>query len=142
MMLIKKIQIGKLLVEQKRISQTDMDTALIRQSISGRKLGQVLIELGLIEEEELMLLLSEQLKLPLISLKDFEFDLTIHALPESVARRFQCIILKKESNHLLIGMVDPQDMLALEELVEIIKQPIEIALVRESELEEAYKRIY
>ncbi len=142
-MVIKKIQIGKILVEKNRLSQTDLDTALIRQSITGKKLGQVLVELGLVKEEELVRLLSEQLQLPLISLQDFVFDpALIHLLPESVARRFHCIVLKKELDYILIGMVDPQDMLAFDELSEIIKQSIQIALVRESELKDAYNIIY
>jgi len=80
----KRIRIGDLLVEQKIISQSQLQEALTEQKKSGRKLGRVLIENGFIDEDRLLVLLSEQLDIPYVDLSRFELDPELVAcLPET-----------------------------------------------------------
>ena len=60
----KRVRIGDLLVEQKIISEAQLQAALAEQKKSGRKLGRVLIENGFVDEDKLLRLLSEQLDIP------------------------------------------------------------------------------
>ncbi|HLB58097.1 MAG TPA: GspE/PulE family protein [Gammaproteobacteria bacterium] len=131
----KKIHLGKLLLEQKLITQQQLDAAIAQQNLTGEKLGQTLVNMGFVSEDALLKLLSQQLDIPLVDVRNYSFDpAVVHLLPEFYARRFRCIILKKEATDFLIGIVDPMDLVASDELSRILKQPIRIALVRESDL--------
>jgi len=131
----KRIRLGDLLVSQKMISETQLQHALQEQKLSGRKLGASLIDLGYVEENALLTLLSEQLNIPFVELKQFRFDPDlIQSLPETAARRYRVMLLRRDDDGVLLGMADPTDIFGLDELQRIIKQPIKPAVVRESEL--------
>lgn len=132
---IKKIQLGKLLLDRKLITEDDLNKAIAEQKTSGHKLGQVMVDRGLIKEDALFRLLSEQLQIPYIDLKNYLINPDVlDILPEDYARRYHCIVLNKDEHGLLIGMSDPQDVLAYDDLVQILNQPIRLALVRDHDL--------
>ncbi len=131
----KKIRIGDLLVEHKVISEQQLGTALSDQKKTGRKLGHVLIENGYITEDQLLDFLSRQLKLPLIDLKHFKFRPdTVRLIPETFARRYRAIVLRDDTDGLLVGMADPTDIFGYDELARLLKRPIQQAVVREADL--------
>lgn len=131
----KRIRLGDLLVAQQMISEAQLQHALQEQKLTGRKLGASLVDLGYVEENALLSLLSEQLEIPFIDLKQFRFDQDlVQSLPETVARRYRVMLLKKDGDGVLLGMADPTDIFGLDELQRIIKLPIKAAVVRESEL--------
>jgi len=131
----KRIRIGDLLVEKNIISDTQLQDALREQKISGRKLGATLVELGYVEENALLNLLSAQLEIPFVELKQFRFDKDlVQKLPETSARRYRVILLREDADGLLLGMADPTDIFCLDELQRILQKDLKPAVVRESEL--------
>jgi len=99
---VKRIRIGDLLVAQQYITQDQLESALAEQKKTGLKLGRQLIELGFIEENSLLNLLSKQLGIPFVELKHFRFDKKlVQLLPESVARRFRVMVLSENSDGVL-----------------------------------------
>ena len=139
----KRVRIGDLLVEQKMISQAQLQEALAEQKKSGRKLGRVLVENGFVDENRLLILLSEQLDIPYVDLSRFELDPELVArLPETLARRHRALVLKETPSGLMVGMGDPTDIFAFDELVRILKTSIQIACVKESDLLRNVDRLY
>jgi len=131
----KKIRIGDLLVEHQIITQEILEQALSEQKKSGRKLGHVLIENGYVAEDQILEILSEQLKIPFIDLKHYKFNPEIvRKLPEVQARRFRAIPLAGDDHGLLVGMADPTDIFAYDEMSRLLRVPVRIAVVRESDL--------
>jgi len=131
----KRVRIGDLLVEHKVISQNQLQEALAAQKKSGRKLGRVLVEIGYVDEDRLLVLLSEQLDIPYVDLSRFELDPeVITRLPETLARRYRALVLKATPTGLLVGMGDPTDIFAFDELVRVLKTSVQIACVKESDL--------
>jgi len=131
----RRIRLGDLLVSQQYITQAQLDDALIAQKNTGRKLGRQLIDMEYVEENTLLSLLSEQLHIPFIELKQFRFDPDlVQMLPESIARRYRVVILSEDPDGLLLGMSDPTDIFGLDEINKVISQPLKPAVVRESEL--------
>ena len=131
----KRVRIGDLLVEHKMISQSQLQEALAEQKKSGRKLGRVLVENGYVDEDRLLVLLSEQLDIPYVDLSRFELDPEIITrLPETLARRYRALVLKATPKGLLVGMGDPTDIFAFDELVRVLKTSVQIACVKESDL--------
>jgi MSHA biogenesis protein MshE len=143
MVVRKKIRIGDLLVSEGIISEDQLMTALQTQKSSGRKLGRTLIELGYITEDRLLEFLSRQLRVPLVDLRLFKFDAElVKMIPETLARRFRVVALTRESSHLLVGMADPTDIFALDKLTAMLNQPVEPAVVRESDLLRSLDTVY
>lgn len=139
----RRIRIGDLLVEQKIISESQLQQALAEQKKSGRKLGRVLIESGFVDEDSLLMLLSEQLDIPYVDLSRFELDAElVGRLPETHARRYRALVLKETATGLLVGMGDPTDIFAYDELARILKTSIQIACVKESDLLHNIDRLY
>ena len=139
----KKIRLGDLLVSQKAISEEQLKHALAEQRKSGRKLGRVLIENGYITEDQLLEVLSRQLNIPHIDLKRYQYKPEIvRLIPETHARRFRVIALKEDSSGLLIGMTDPTDIFAYDELSRVLRRPLQLAIVNESELLKTIDRVY
>lgn len=138
-----KIKIGDLLVKNNVISAEQLQTAIDRQKQTGQRLGQVLIELGLVKEEQFLSYLSQQLQIPFVDLRRYNFDVSlIHRLRESYARRYRAIILADQGAQLLVGMADPMDIFASDELERILEQPIQPAVVKESELLSTLDLVY
>ncbi len=63
-------------------------------------------------------------------------------LPEGYARRFRAILLAEENEHYLVGMVDPLDIFAADELQHLLKKPLKFALVDEKELSYKLDQLY
>jgi MSHA biogenesis protein MshE len=130
-----KIRIGDLLVQNGVIAETQLQQALAKQRSTGQRLGRTLINLGFIQEDKFLGFLSEQLNLPFVDLRRYKFDnAVVQRLSETHARRFRVIALSEKNGLLLVGMADPTDIYAIDAIERILQQPIQQAVVRESEL--------
>ena len=139
----RKVRIGDLLVEHRIISESQLSAALAEQKKSGRKLGRVLIDHGYVQEDALLKLLSEQLDMPYIDLGTFELNPSVvQLLPETYARRYRALVLKETPTGLLVGMGDPTDIFAFDELARVLKRPLTLAVVKESDLLHAIDQMY
>ncbi|MBA1147181.1 type II/IV secretion system protein [Ectothiorhodospiraceae bacterium WFHF3C12] len=139
----KKIRIGDLLVQNKVISEGQLENALSEQKRSGRKLGRTLIDLGYISEQEMLDFLSRQLDIPHIDLRTYQYKPeTVRKLPETHARRFRALALKEEDDAFLVGMADPTDIFAYDELVRLLRKKVKLAVVREADLLRTIDAVY
>jgi MSHA biogenesis protein MshE len=139
----KKVRLGELLLDHKIITEEQLQTALAEQKRSGRKLGRVLTDLNLVREEKLHEVLAQHLQIPFIDVRQLTLDQqTVRLLPEVHARRFRSLVLQSDARGLLVGMSDPTDLMAYDELVNRLKQPLRIALVKEADLLKTMDVVY
>ncbi len=139
----KKIRLGDLLVEQKAITEAQLMAALDAQKSTGNKLGRELIESGYLTEEELLSILASQLNIEFIDIRNYSIDAeTAQRIPEVQARRFRVIALKDAPDHLLVGMTDPTNIYAYDEISRIVGKPISLAVVKEDDLLKAIDAVY
>jgi MSHA biogenesis protein MshE len=138
-----KIRLGDVLVAQKAISQDQLRIALEQQKKSGRRLGRVMVEQGFVNDEQICEAISRQLNIPFVNLKLYNFNLeVVRRLPEAQARRFRAIVLEERRDSMLVGMADPTDLFAYDELGRILRKDIEVAVVSEAVLLQTVDRIY
>ncbi len=131
----KKLRLGELLIQAGAITQQQLEEALTFQKKSGHKLGRALTETGAIGETELHEFLAQRLNIPYIDIGSIELDnATVKLLPEVQARRLRSLVLKAQRDHLLVGMADPTDLFAYDELCRQLNRKVDIALVNETEL--------
>jgi MSHA biogenesis protein MshE len=139
----KKIRIGDLLVQNQVITEEQLMTGLQRQKETGLRLGRTLIDLGYLDEDKFLDFLSQQLRIPFVDLRRYDFDVNlVQMLPESYARRYRAIVLSDERDGLVVGMADPMDIFAYDELERILQRPIKQAVVRETELLNTLDLVY
>jgi len=139
----KKIRLGDLLVEKGLITEDQLQHALGEQKKLGRKLGGTLVELGMIDEDSLLNLLASQLNIPLIDINNYNYSNDVaKLLPESIARRYRALVLEDRERDYLVVMADPTDIYALDEIQSKLSKPISQAIVRESDLLENFDLVY
>jgi MSHA biogenesis protein MshE len=139
----KKVRLGDLLIDHKLISQEQLEQALTDQKKSGQKLGRVLISDGYLTEDQMLEALSEQLKIPFVDLLHYKFNPDIIKLiPEIQSRRFRAVTLSADDKGILVGMADPTNIFAYDELSRILKKPIRLAVVREIDLLKTIDTVY
>ncbi|MGQ8366070.1 GspE/PulE family protein [Glaciecola sp. 1036] len=138
-----KIRLGDLLVQNGLITDDELQQALSEQRNTGRKLGATLISMALVSENQLLELLSQHLGVPMINLEDYRVNPNaVRLLPEIQARRYRALVLEDQGDTLLVGMSDPADINALDELSTKLPKPVEVAVVSESQLYIAYENYY
>ncbi|MFT6805478.1 MAG: MSHA biogenesis protein MshE [Glaciecola sp.] len=138
-----KIRLGDLLVQNNLINEEQLKTALSEQRQSGRKLGGTLIALNMVTEDQMLKLLSTHLNVPLINIDHYSIDPdAVKLLPEIQARRYRALVLDDKGDKLLVGMSDPGDINAVDDLSNRLPKPIEIAVVSETQLFAAYENFY
>lgn len=138
-----KVRLGEILLQQKLLSDEQLQLALAEQKRTGRKLGRIFVENGFVSEEQISGALAKQLNIPYINLKYQNVNAdTVRLLPETQARRFRAMALEDRGGTLLIGMADPTDLFAYDEISRLVKKNISLAVVNESELLQNIDRIY
>lgn len=138
-----KIRLGDLLVQKEIISEEQLMQALAAQKESGRKLGFMLIELGLVTENQLLSFLSQHLKVPLVDISKHNVQLAaVNMLPEVQARRHRALVIEDKGDRLLVAMSDPADLAAIDVLSRLLPKPIDVAVVSDSQLIQAYDNFY
>ena len=138
-----KVRLGEILVQQGLLSAEQLNAALDEQKRTGRKLGRIFVESGFLTEKQISEALARQLKIPFIDLVQFNTrPVVIQKLPEAQARRFRAIVLENRGNACLVGMVDPTDLFAYDEISRILQREIELAVVQEGSLLQIIDRTY
>jgi len=113
----RRVRLGEVLVEAGLITQTQLEQALQSQQATGERLGRVLVSMGLASQDAIAKAIASQLGLEYVNVQTTsiaEDVLTI--LPEAQIRRHQVLPLRAEGEALVIGMVDPLDVLALDDI--------------------------
>ena len=138
-----KIKLGDLLVKAKVITEDQLKQALTIQTEKGGKLGSVIINMGFITEELLLDTLATQLNLPFLDLNQYSVDADIvRKIPERIARRFRVIAIDLKDNKYIVGMVEPTDVLALDQITKILGNAVQVVLVKESGLVNVIDHVY
>src|SRR5581483_11947946 len=138
-----KIRLGEILLQQGLLTETQLKTALEEQKHSGRRLGRIFIDSGYLAEDQIGSALARQLQIPFINLKHFNIRPEVATrLPETLARRFRAIVLEDADATYRVGMADPTDLFAYDEIVRVLKRDIQLAVVSESLLLQTIDRVY
>ncbi|EJG1716086.1 GspE/PulE family protein [Vibrio parahaemolyticus] len=114
-------RLGDLLVEEGIVSEDQIQQALSAQRSTGQKLGDALIDLGFITEKQMLEFLSQQLGLPLIDLGRAPVDAdAVQILPEVHARRLRAMVVARNGDTLRVAMSDPADLFTQESLMNLL----------------------
>src|ERR1051326_8852527 len=136
-------RLGDLLVKEKIITPEQLDQAVKIQKESGARLGAALVKLGFLSDEDVTNFLSRQYGVPAINLSFFEIDpAVVKLIPEETAKRYQILPLSREGASLTIAMVDPTNVVAMDDIKFMTGFHIEPVVASESAIMEAIEKAY
>lgn len=130
-----KTQIGKILLEKKKISQSQLGQALKRQLVSGGRLASNLLDIGAASEEDLLGALGEQMGIPAVDLSRTVIPITaLKIIPERVAIDAKILPLKVDEERIFLAVGDPNDKQTLDEVTFVTGRKVEAYIALETRL--------
>ncbi|HEB74847.1 MAG TPA: hypothetical protein ENJ04_00655, partial [Nitrospirae bacterium] len=112
-----KQKIGELLIDLGILTQQDLDRALEEQKKTGDRLGATLIKMGLLSEEDLDYLLGRQLDIPSINLENYAPSPDLLALvPEKVIKKYMVLPISFDGKTLTVATASPRDLVLMDDL--------------------------
>ncbi|MCP1355310.1 type II secretion system ATPase GspE [Aneurinibacillus migulanus] len=140
---MEKKRLGDILIETGIISEVQLKEALDEQKNSKMKLGDVLLSKGFINEQQLIEILEFQLGIPHVSLYRYKLDASLSSiLPEDIAKRYLVVPLKRDEEKLTVAMVDPLDYFAIDEMRISTGCSIVPVIATKEEVQRAIARMY
>jgi type IV pilus assembly protein PilB len=140
---VSKRKLGELLIESGLLTIDKLKDALEAQKSTGKRLGEALIDMKIISEEEMAFSLAMQLKIPFIDLVDYSIKGDIlECIPEEVCHKFICIPLSMKNNILDVAMADPLDLHIMKDLQFITGYNIQPAISTRSQIMDKLQRHY
>ena len=138
----KRKRLGDLLVESGLITEEQLEQALKEKS-EGQKLGDALLQKGFITEQQLIEVLEFQLGIPHVSLYQYPIDSKLmNLIPKDFAKRNSLIPLKRDGEKLFVAMSDPMDYFAVDDLRLTTGFQIETVIATKDDIVRAINRYY
>ena len=139
----KSILLGEILVQKSLISFGQLEVGLREQEKSGRFLGATLVRLGFIKEDELYPVLSQQLNIPYIRIKDLKIaSEVIENVPAKFACHYKLMPIKFEKDKLTVAIEDPFDVRTLDDLKLLLDCDVSGVLASDADINEAIRKYY
>ncbi|MBI4354573.1 MAG: hypothetical protein HY595_04985 [Candidatus Omnitrophica bacterium] len=136
-------KLGEVLLERGVITPQQLEEALAYQRTHGGLLGQVLTQLGFATEEEIALALTAQYGFPYLPLENYELDDgMVRLIPERVARQYCVIPIDRVGNSLTVSMADPSNIQAIEDIEMLTSCVIQAFISTPSDILKALERSY
>ena len=136
-------RLGELLIEAGKISQDQLEKALVMQKRTGQRLGRILVEIGAVTETGLLRVLEGSLGIPLVDLSSVRPDKdAVRLVPMSLAERHIVIPIRKKGNRLMVAMVDPTNFFAIDDLRMVTQSEIEPVLALEADIQRSIDQYY
>jgi type IV pilus assembly protein PilB len=135
-------RLGDLLVEAGLITEAQLEEAL-KEKAPGQKLGDALLQRGYITEQQLIEVLEFQLGIPHVSLYRYPIDPKLtNLIPKEFAKRHMVMPLKIEGERLLVAMADPMDFFVIDDLRLSTGFHIETAIASKDDILRAINKYY
>lgn len=136
-------KLGKLLVGARLLTDEQLEKALLAQKKDGGRLGSIIVKLGYLDEGGLIRFLSQKYSIPAIDLNKCEIDPSIIKLvPQEVVQKHHVIPVKRSGSTLSLAMIDPTDVLAIDDIKFMTGYDIEPMVASETSIITAINRFY
>jgi type IV pilus assembly protein PilB len=134
-------QLGQILLEQGLLTQEQLEHALEEHRKTPRSLGRTLIDLGYIRERDLVRALAEQVGLEFVDLSDHRIDPVVAGLlPEPLCRRYRALPIGERDGKLLVAMSDPANVYALDDIRTLTGRDVQPVVATANDIEQAIQK--
>jgi type IV pilus assembly protein PilB len=138
-----KKRLGDVLLEQELITEEQLRECVAIQRQTGANLASILVDKGYLDEEDLVITLSEQLGIPHIRVAHYNIPKEVlDEVPETLARQYQMLPVSITGDVLTLAMSDPLNIMALDDLRMLTSYDIEPVVAVQSELKDTIEKHY
>ena len=136
-------RIGQLLLEKGLINDHQLEQALEEQKLTGKLLGRIFVDMGLVKEDDILQILGARSGFSVITLKDIKIPKeVIDKVPASVAKIYSILPISIEGNQLTIAIADPLNVAAFDDLRFTLGMNIKGVVGSDEEIKEEIQRYY
>jgi len=140
--LVKK-QLGELLIERGVITKQQLEKGLKLQKEKGGLIGQILVELGFTEEQEIAQALTVQYGFPYLPLQNYELSKNIvELIPKNVGKQYGLIAVDKIGETLTVSMSNPLNVKAIEDIEMLTKCNVQVFVSTMTDVNTAIEKFY
>src|SRR5262245_42657857 len=135
--------LGQQLVGAELITPEQLDQALAEGSQKGLRLGETLVEMGMVQEDTILPFIEGHLGVPAARLRDGMIDpVAVRLLPRRIAEKLDAIALFKVRDTICVAMADPQNLEHLDEIERITSLHIRAVFAFRSSIQRTLPRCY
>jgi len=141
--MIKRKRLGELLIESGLLDESRLQEALSGQKRAGIKLGEYLVQKGLVRESQIIDLVSQQMKMEKYDPSRYPVDTRLSKLISvDVAQKYHLVPLQKKTFLLTVAMTDPMDIEALDAIEAMVNSEVEPVICSGRELSQLTTAVY
>jgi len=139
-----RLPLGTMLLETGAVTPEQLEVALAEKEATGRLLGEILVQRGIVSARVLAEALAAQARLPFAELARLEIDSTAAGLlPEKFARRYHALPIQfVDQQTVLVAVADPTNVLTSDDLRLALGLAVHLVVVEATELDETISRTY
>ena len=136
-------RLGEILVEAGLIDEKILENALEAQKVQNKRLGQILVDMGIVEETHIADVLSKQLGIQYLRLDKLKIQKeAVSSLSKEMAEKYSIIPLLEADNKLIIAMANPFDYNAVKDIQFVVSKPVYIAVSTLGDILNAIEKYY
>lgn len=136
-------KLGEMLIYYKIITPEQLEEGLKIQKNMEKRIGEILIDLGRVTQDEINWVLGKQLNLPYIQVNADNIDIRLSKnISEDILKKFKVIPIMELNDELVVAMADPTDEEAIEMIKEVTKKKLKLVLASFENIDETINRIF
>ncbi len=136
-------KLGEILIHYKIITPEQLEEGLKIQKDTEKRIGEILIDLGRVTQDEINWVLGKQLNLPYVQVNADNIDIQLSKnISEDILKKFKVIPIMDLNDELVIAIADPTDEEAIEMIKEVTKRKLKFVLASFKNIDETINRIF
>ena len=136
-------KLGDLLVRENLLATNDLEKAKQDQRKNGGRLGEALVRLGLLDEQQLVNILAKQYGIPAVNLDNFEIDPEVVKLvPEDLVHKYRIMPVNRVGSTLIVAVEDPSNMFAVDDIKFMTGYNVEVVVASASSIKSMVDKHY
>jgi len=136
-------KLGEILIHSKIITPEQLEEGLKIQKNKEKRIGEILIDLGRVTQDEINWVLGKQLNLPYVQVNIGNIDIQFSKnISENTLRKYKALPIMELNDELVIAMADPTDEEAIKVIKEITKRKLKYVLASFKNINETINQIF
>lgn len=136
-------KLGEILIHYRIITPEQLEEGLKIKKTKEKRIGEILIDLGRVTQDEINWVLGKQLNIPYVQVNIGNIDIQLSKnISEDTLRKFKAIPIMELNDELVVAMADPTDEEAIEAIKEVTKRKLKYVLASFKNIDETINQIF
>lgn len=138
-----KRSIESLLLETGKVTPADLKAAFDKQSLSGKRIEEILVEEGIITEKELLQIMEIYLGIKHVELEKIAIDQEVaKSVSEALANKYNLIPIGMDKDKIVVAMYNPLNLFAIDDVKFATGFEVEPVIASKEDIKKAIDKLY